>query len=132
MQVGEVEPTFRLFHDLLLANARVRYFHEWWDQYVEQPALAGDYATYRQVMFLVGSLFRRLGRKEEDHEADRLRERFMWTRMKDYLAENRVDPRDALYICGAIHAVSDVPEFGAESPRAGMSRPGPRRPGCTG
>jgi hypothetical protein len=112
IQVGVVEPTFEQFHAFLLQNAGVRYFPEWWDQYVEQAVIGGDYATYRQVLFLVGSLLRRLGRKQEDHEEDRQRERFMWTRMKDYLAENKVEPRDAVHVCGAIHAVSDVEEFG--------------------
>jgi hypothetical protein len=112
VQMGTLEPTFEQFHTFLLQNARVRYFAEWWDQYVEQAVLGGDYATYRHVLCLVGSLLRRLGRKEEDHEEDRQRERFMWTRMKDYLAERRIDPRDAMHVCGAVHAVSDVEEFG--------------------
>jgi hypothetical protein len=116
VQLGAVEPTFEQFHAFLLQNARVRYFAEWWDQYVEQAVIGGDYATYQQVLFLVGSLLRRLGRKPEDHEEDRQRERFMWTRMKEYLAENKVEPGDALHLCGAIHAVSDVEEFGSGSP----------------
>lgn len=112
IQIGRIEPTFRLFHDVLLSNARVRHFTEWWEQYVEQPILVGDYATYRHAMFLIGSLFRRLGRRDKDRESDRLRERFMWTRMKDYLAEHRIEPRDALHICGAAHSASEVEEFG--------------------
>jgi hypothetical protein len=64
----------------------------------------------------VASLLRRLGRKDEDTQTDRLRERFMWTRMKDYLNEHRIAPGEALHICGAIHAVSDVEEYGAKSP----------------
>src|SRR5947209_10052090 len=116
VQVGVVEPTFEQFHTFLLQNARVRYFAEWWDQYVEQAVVGGDYATYRQVLFLVGSLLRRLGRKQEDHEEDRQRERFMWTRMKDYLADKKVEPGDAVYVCGAVHAVSDVEEFGTARP----------------
>src|SRR5688572_21313214 len=115
VQVGSIEPTFPLFHEFLLKNARVKYFAEWWDRYVEQPLLSSDYAGYRQVMCLVGSLLRRLGRKEEDTDEDRQRERFMWTRMKQYLAKKKIDPRDALHICGAIHAVSDVEEYGARS-----------------
>lgn len=115
VQVGQIEPTFPLFHDFLLKNARVRYFAEWWDRYVEQPLLTSDYETYRQVMALVGSLLRRLGRKAEHTESDRQRERFMWTRMKDHLAAHKVDPRDALHVCGAIHAVSDVEEYGSAS-----------------
>jgi hypothetical protein len=116
VQVGDVEPTFEQFHTFLLQNARVRSFAEWWDQYVEQAVIGGDSTTYRQVLFLVGSLLRRLGRKQPDHEEDRRRERFMWTRMKDYLADKGVAPADALYVCGAVHAVSDVEEFGTARP----------------
>jgi hypothetical protein len=59
-----MEPTFDAFLDVLLRNARVRHFAEWWDQYVEQAVLGADYATDRHVRFLVGSLLRRLGRRE--------------------------------------------------------------------
>jgi hypothetical protein len=117
VQMGELEPTFERFHEFLLKNAQVRYFAEWWDQYVEQAVVGADYATYRQVLFLVGSLLRRLGRKEEDHESDRMRERYMWTRMKEHLAAHKIDPRDALHVCGAIHSVSDVEEYGAANPK---------------
>jgi hypothetical protein len=117
VQMGTLEPTFERFHEFLLKNAQVRYFAEWWDQYVEQAVIGADYATYRQVLFLVGSLLRRLGRKDEDHESDRQRERYMWTRMKEYLAKHKIDPRDALHICGAVHSVSDVEEYGSENPR---------------
>jgi hypothetical protein len=117
VQMGELEPTFERFHDFLLKNAQVRYFAEWWDQYVEQAVVGADYATYRQVLFLVGSLLRRLGRKQEDHESDRRRERYMWTRMKEHLAKHKIDPRDALHVCGAIHSVSDVEEYGAANPK---------------
>jgi hypothetical protein len=113
VQMGDLEPTFERFHEFLLKNAQVRYFAEWWDQYVEQAVIGGDYATYRHVLFLVGSLLRRLGRKQEDHDSDRRRERYMWTRMKEHLAKHKIDPRDALHICGAIHSVSDVEEYGA-------------------
>ncbi len=112
VQMGGVEPTFERFHEFLLRNARVRYFAEWWDQYVEQAVVAADYETYRHVLFLVGSLLRRLGRKDRDHEEDRQRERFMWTRMKDHLAAKKIKPAEAMYICGAVHAVSDVEEYG--------------------
>ena len=46
--------------DLVLQNARVKHFSEWWDQYVEQAIIGQDFTTYRQVMFLVGSLIRRV------------------------------------------------------------------------
>jgi hypothetical protein len=116
VQMGDIEPTFEQFQEFLLKNAQVRNFAEWWDQYVEQAVLGADYATYRQVMFLVGSLLRRLGKKDKDREEDRQRERFMWSRIKDHLAKNKIDPRQAMYVCGAIHAVSDVEEFGIKSP----------------
>jgi hypothetical protein len=115
VQLGSVEPTLERFHEFLLRNAQVRSFAEWWDQYVEQAVIAADYDRYRQVLFLVGSLLRRLGRKKEDHESDRKRESFMWTRMKEHLAKRKLRPADALHICGAIHSVSDVAEYGAGS-----------------
>jgi hypothetical protein len=117
VQMGGVEPTFERFHEFLLKNARVRYFAEWWDQYVEQAVVGADYETYRHVLFLVGSLLRRLGRKDRDHEEDRQRERFMWTRMKEHLAASKAEPGEAMYVCGAVHAVSDVEEFGTATDR---------------
>ena len=66
-------------------------------------------------MFLIGSLFRRLGSTDRDRRRDELRERFMWTRIKQHLRDSAIDPRDAVYICGAAHAASRVPEFGLES-----------------
>ncbi|VTS04092.1 DUF5682 family protein [Tuwongella immobilis] len=115
IQIGEIEPTFEQFREFLLQNAQVRYFSEWWEQYVEQAIIGRDYVTYRQVMALVGSLLRKLGRKDDDLESDRKRERFMWTRMKEYLREHAIAPEDALYICGAAHIASDVPEFGTRT-----------------
>jgi hypothetical protein len=112
VQVGNMEPTFDAFLSFLLKNARVRHFAEWWDQYVEQAVLGADYETYRNVMFLVGSLLRRLGRREDDRKEDRLRERYMWTRMKKHLRAKQIAPKDAIYICGAAHAASEVEEFG--------------------
>lgn len=115
LQVGDLVPTFGEFLEFLLKNARVKHFAEWWDQYVEVAVIGADYETYRQVLFLVGSLMRRLGRKEKDRKEDQLRERYMWTRMKTYLAEHKLAPGDALHICGAAHTASDAPEFGSAS-----------------
>lgn len=115
VEVGSLMPSFDLFRQVLLKNARVRYFSEWWDQYVEEAIIEGDYAAYRQVMFLVGSLFRRLGTTESDRHSNELRERHMWTRIKKHLFAWGIDPRDAIYVCGAAHAASYVPEFGLES-----------------
>src|SRR5262249_34020296 len=61
VEIGALVPTFEVFRQVLLKNARVRYFSEWWDQYVEETIIDRDYAVYRQVMFLIGSLFRRMG-----------------------------------------------------------------------
>jgi len=115
LQLGEIEPTFEQFLEFLLRNANVRHFAEWWDQYVEQAVIGADYQTYRQVMFLIGSLFRRLGRKNADIETDKLRERYMWTRIKQHITANKIDPNAAMYICGAAHTASHVEEFGLQS-----------------
>ncbi|MGB1250751.1 MAG: hypothetical protein ACPG8W_09085, partial [Candidatus Promineifilaceae bacterium] len=115
VQVGSLMPTFDLFLERLLSNSRTRHFSEWWDQYVEAAILGADYATYRQIMFLVGSLIQRLGRREADQKEDALRERYMWTRMKQHMAANGIRPNEALHICGAAHTASDVPEFGTDN-----------------
>jgi hypothetical protein len=115
VEIGALVPTYERFRQLLLKNARVSHFSEWWDQYVEEAVIDGDTTSYRQVMFLIGSLFRRLGSAEPDVRQDELRERHMWTRIKQYLRDQVVDPRDCLYICGAAHSASQVPEFGTEN-----------------
>lgn len=112
LQIGAMVPTFDAFLEVLLRNARVRHYSEWWTQYVEGPTLSSDYATYRQVFFLVGSLLRRIGITEKDRKSDEERERYMWARIREHLQRTRIDPRDAMYVCGAIHAVSPIPEFG--------------------
>jgi hypothetical protein len=93
----------------------VRHWSEWWHQYVEQPLASADYDTYRQVMVLIGSLFRRLAPGDGSRvTADEDRERYMWTRMRAHLAESGVDSDDCLYVCGAFHAASTVAEFGSD------------------
>lgn len=113
--VGDLRPTFEAFLDFLLRNSNTRHFTEWWDQYVERTVIGADYATYRQVLFLIGSLMRHLGRRPEDQESDRLRERYMWTRIKQHMREHNIAPDDAIHICGAAHSASDVEEFGLDS-----------------
>ena len=75
VELGSIIPSFSAFLEFLLINARVSHFAEWWSLYVEQPLLAASYNTYRQVMFLVGAMFRRLGSTEDSLESDRMRER---------------------------------------------------------
>ncbi|WP_428265508.1 DUF5682 family protein [Haliangium sp.] len=116
VEVGSLLPSFGDFLDFLLVNARVNHFAEWWSLYVEQPTIGASYQTYRRVMFLVGSLIRRLGTSAHNLDNDRMRERYMWTRMKEHLDRLEVAPEDAIYICGAAHAASDVEEFGIDSP----------------
>jgi hypothetical protein len=116
VEVGNLIPTFDQFLTFLLRNSNTRHYSEWWDQYVEQAILEADYSTYRQVMFLIGSLIRRLGLRKQDIENDCQRERYMWTRIKQHMRTHGTDPQEALYICGAVHAASDVEEFGSASP----------------
>ena len=74
-----------------------------------------DHDTYRQVMFLIGSLFRRLAPGDPHRvRVDEDRERYMWTRMREHLAATGTDPADCLYVCGAFHAASRVAEFGVD------------------
>ncbi len=116
IQVGSMIPTYDEFLVHLLLHANVRHYSEWWDQYVETPLVGKDYRSYRQVMFLIASLMRRLGTKKSDNEDNKQRERYMWTRMKNHLKEKNLEANKAIYICGAYHAVSDVEDFGINSP----------------
>lgn len=115
VQVGNIAPTFDQFLTFLLRNSNTRHFAEWWDQYVEQAIIGSDYETYRQVMFLIGSLIRRLGLKDKDLQSDHLREQHMWTRIKQHIKANEIAVNEAIYICGAAHTASEVAEFGVTS-----------------
>ncbi|MBO2453059.1 hypothetical protein J4573_38615 [Actinomadura barringtoniae] len=117
IEIGDLRPGFAELEEHLLHHGKVRHWSEWWDQYVEQPLSGADYDTYRQVMVLIGSLFRRLRpeRAGDRHRTDEDRERYMWTRMREHLAATGADPRDCLYVCGAFHAASRVEQFGLDA-----------------
>ncbi|MFB8008305.1 DUF5682 family protein [Nocardia sp. NPDC056000] len=113
IEIGDLRPRFAELEEHLLHHGKVRHWSEWWDQYVEQPLADADYDTYRQVMVLIGSLFRRLRRGSTAEDENR--ERYMWTRMREHLSANDIDPARALYVCGAAHAASPVEQFGVDS-----------------
>ena len=103
----------------LLRHGKARHWSEWWHQYVELPLGDAGHDTYRQVMFLIGSLFRRLAPGDPHRtRVDEDRERYMWTRMREHLAATGADPADCLHVCGAFHAASRVAEFGEVYPDA--------------
>ncbi len=115
VQIGDLRPRFAELEEHLLHHGRVRHWSEWWDQYVEQPLANADHDTYRQVMVLIGSLFRRLAPHDSRRYAtDEDRERYMWTRIREHLAASGADRAECLYICGAFHAASRVPEAGSD------------------
>ena len=117
VEVGSVAPTVVEFRDVLLENARMSRFEEWSNLYLEEPTIGATTQTYREVMFLVGSLFRRLGSTAHHREEIRQRDRFMWTRMKEVLADRGLAPEDAIWLCGAAHSANDdVPEWGIDNP----------------
>ncbi|MEU1472665.1 hypothetical protein ABZ434_31190 [Streptomyces sp. NPDC005761] len=111
--IGDLRPRFAELEEHLLRHGKVRHWSEWWHQYVELPLGEGDHDTYRQVMLLIGSLFRHLAPGDPRRvRVDEDRERHMWTRMREHLAATGTDPADGLYVCGAFHAASRVAEFG--------------------
>ncbi|OQD56059.1 hypothetical protein BM536_017005 [Streptomyces phaeoluteigriseus] len=113
VEIGDLRPRFAELEEHLLRHGRVRHWSEWWHQYVELPLGGSDHDTYRQVMLLIGSLFRRLAPGDQRRvRIDEDRERYMWTRMREHLAATGTDPADCLYVCGAFHAASRVAEFG--------------------
>jgi Family of unknown function (DUF5682) len=113
VEIGDLRPRLADLEEHLLRHGKVRHWSEWWHQYVELPLGDADHETYRQVMFLIGSLFRRLAPGNPRRvTVDEDRERYMWTRMRAHLAATGADPADCLYVCGAFHAASRVAEFG--------------------
>ncbi|WP_331767426.1 hypothetical protein [Embleya sp. NBC_00896] len=113
LEIGDLRPRFAELEEHLLRHGRVRHWSEWWHQYVELPLGDCDHDTYRQVMLLIGSLFRRLAPGDSRRvRVDEDRERHMWTRMREHLAATGTDPADCLYVCGAFHAAARVAEFG--------------------
>ncbi|MCX4741519.1 DUF5682 family protein [Streptomyces antibioticus] len=113
VEIGDLRPRFAELEEHLLRHGRVRHWSEWWHQFVELPLGDSDHDTYRQVMLLIGSLFRRLAPGDTHRvRVDEDRERYMWTRMREHLAATGTDPADCLYVCGAFHAASRVEEFG--------------------
>jgi hypothetical protein len=127
VEIGDLRPRFAALEEHLLRHGRVRHWSEWWHQYVELPLGDSDHDTYRQVMFLIGSLFRRLA-PGDPHQVrvDEDRERYMWTRMREHLAATGADPADCLYVCGAFHAASRVAEFGVHGSSGGTFEISPR------
>lgn len=112
VEVGGL-PRFSEFRDVLLENARMGRLEEWIALYVEEPTIGADTDSYREVMFLVGSLFRRLGTSGHDREVTRLRDRMMWTRIHETMAAKALAPQDCVFVCGAAHTANDdVPEWG--------------------
>ena len=116
LQLGELRPDFAEFEQALLHNANVRHYSEWWELYVEDALVGRSYDTYRRLMSLIGSLYRRLRPDAQSLKIDEERERYMWQRMKEYLATHQIPVEDCLYICGAFHAVSHVDAFGIDTP----------------
>ncbi|GAA3751359.1 DUF5682 family protein [Salinactinospora qingdaonensis] len=113
VEIGDLRPRFNELEAYLLHHGKVRHWSEWWDQYVEQPLANADYDTYRQVMVMIGSLFRRLAPAEDNRpRIDEERERYMWTRIRRHLGASGADPARCLYVCGASHAASHVEQFG--------------------
>ncbi|BCJ36563.1 hypothetical protein Athai_40660 [Actinocatenispora thailandica] len=118
VQLGDLRPRFAELEAFLLHHGKVRHWSEWWDQYVEQPLVGADHDTYRQVMVLIGSLFRRLTPDPERLRGDETRERYMWTRIREHRGRSTVHTDDCLYVCGAFHAASRVEQFGIDSTAA--------------
>ncbi len=111
-KTADIYPTKEGFVELLLSKANVHHFSEWWLEIVENTLLDLSYKNFRQIMILIGSVFRRLGAKDHIENITRKRDVFMWNKVKNILRSKKIQPTDAVFICGASHAIKMVEEWG--------------------
>ena len=117
-KTADIYPSKEGFVELLLAKANVYHFSEWWLDIVENTLLDLSYENFRQVMILIGSVFRRLGAKDNIDTITRKRDTFMWNKMKGILSRKKIQPAHAIFICGASHAIKMVEEWGIEGKKS--------------
>ena len=111
-KTGDIYPSREGFVNLLLAKANVSHFSEWWLDIVENTLLDISYENFRQIMLLIGSVFRRLGAKDSVENITKKRDIFMWNKIRDVLVQKKIQASDCIFICGAAHAVKMVDEWG--------------------
>ncbi len=111
---ADLLPSREVFVNLLVSKAGVSHFSEWWLDIVENTLLDISYENFRQIMTLIGSVFRRLGSEDHVESITKQRDSFMWNKIKDVLSSKKVQPADCVFICGASHAIKMVEEWGIE------------------
>ncbi|MCE7740958.1 MAG: hypothetical protein GOP50_00745 [Candidatus Heimdallarchaeota archaeon] len=112
LNTADLLPSREEFVDLLISKAGVSHFSEWWLDIVENTLLDTSYENFRQIMTLIGSVFRRLGSEDNVESITKHRDSFMWNKIKDVLSRKKVQPDDCIFICGASHAIKMVEEWG--------------------
>ena len=112
LEMGDIKPSKERFVTKLVENTSTSNFSEFWSNIMEASLLAASFGQYRLQMFFIGSLFRRMGHEFPRNKILDVRDKTMWTNMANYLQDNTLNPDDAIFICGASHAVPVVKEFG--------------------
>ncbi len=116
--IAETVPESGEFMELLLRSSNFENFAQWWDEIAENALLDASYETYRQIMVLIGSVFRRLGGNENIEEITAKRDQHMWNKIKQILKEKNVNAEDCVFICGAAHAIPMVAEWGMKGKKS--------------
>ncbi len=113
-KTADIYPSREGFVEILLSKANVHHFSEWWLDIVENTLLDLSYENFRQIMILIGGVFRRLGAEDHIEKITKNRDIFMWNKIKNTLRSRKIQPADAVLICGASHAIKMVEEWGID------------------
>jgi len=110
--IGDTIPTKKEFLITLLEKTNFDDYSLWWEQVAENALLDLTYDNYRQIMVLLGSVFRRSGADEKIETITSLRDKFMWNKIKRVIDTKKLQPEECVFICGAAHAIATVEEWG--------------------
>jgi len=105
--LDQIAPMSR-FYQLLSQAAGYRSWEETWDRLFELPREGQTFEQFRREIALFCAAVRATT-PAQSLEADGTlpRERFMWQTIRQTLAEKKVDPRDAMVVCGGFHIFLD-------------------------
>ncbi len=118
LKIGELYPSSEEFLNSLLEKSGMKHFSEWWLEIVENTLLDLSFENYQQIMILIGSVFRRLGNRQEIGILTAKRDEYMWNKIRETLLKTKINPSDAVFICGASHAIKIINGWGTKGKKS--------------